>query len=1258
MTVGSLTESLQETFDIFAGSCVPRTTNEVAELLDLGRRSTYDRLDRLVDHGLLETKKVGASARVWWRPIAQPSAQSAEASTLDGSAESGSDQPQVDTVGVPISTMLDNAEVGVFVLDADLRVAWINDAIERYFGLDRAEVLGRDKRELVDGTIRHAIDDSETFVETVLATYDDNTYTEEFECHVTSGARRDERWLEHRSTPIDSGSYAGGRVEVYYDITDRKRTGQRLEAEHERFRSLVKAVDEYAIFMLDTEGRIQTWNEGATRLKGYEPEGILGEHFSIFYTESDREAGVPAENLANARQNGVFECEGWRLSKDGTEFWAHATITAIHDEDGDLQGYVKVTRDMTDRREREREIRAERNLLEQILETSPIGLGVFHPDGSLDRMNARMEELLGVTSSEANEYTLGDRELLGPDGEPLPLEERPAVEAIETGEPVIDREIQIEYPGRGTRWYTVNAAPLKDNDGDIQRVVTASMDITRRKEQARRLERQRDDLKDELDDVFDRVSDGFLGLDDDWQITYLNDHAEDLLGREEGAVLGRNVWDVFPDALDRTYRDRYERAMETQEPVVFEEYSTSAGAWLEVAAYPSETGLSIYFRDISERKERERALEESEQRYRTIVENFPNGGVGLFDRDLQYTLIGGEILDRLDADAEDLIGTHVGETLGADAAEAQELLEEPYRAAFRGEQSSFEASLLDRTYAFRILPVTDESGDVFAGLVISQDITERKERERKLEESERRYRTLVDNFPNGAVALIDEDLRYLVIGGKEFDGLDVSVEDIEGQLLTEALPADLVETLEPEYRATFEGESREFEIEFDGRIRQFHTVPMYDDDEVYAIMGMSQDITQRREYARELEHQREQLAALDNVNTIFREITDAVIEQSTREEIEEIVVERLAAADSYSFAWFSEVDPRTQSVEPTVEAGVDGYLEEIALTVNPDDPVGRGPTGKAVQTQEIQVARNVFEDPDFEPWREAAEEYGYRSSAAVPITHEGSIYGVLGIYTDRELAFAEDERAVIGQLGEVIGHAIAAVERKRALMSDEVVELEFQMRNLVDAIDVSVDAEGTVDLEQAVPIGDGNFLEYGTATGDAMKIVEAIVAGDALPHWESVSVLEESDDETRFELKLTDPPILSAVASHGGNVQTARFEGGDFYLQIHLPPGADVRQVVEVITDAYPAMEMVTQRQVTRDRQSSTSFSSVLFEELTDRQRAALEAAYHAGYFGWPRDTTGEAVAASMAVSPSTFHQHLRKAQRKLLAAALDEQRA
>jgi PAS domain S-box-containing protein len=257
------------------------------------------------------------------------------------------------------------------------------------------------------------------------------------------------------------------------------RTQQILRESEERFRLLVEGVKEYAIFMLDPDGYITTWNEGARRIKGYEEEEIVGEHFSVFYTEEDVERSHPDEELRVAAAEGSYEEEGIRVRKDGSTFFANVLITALRDEDGELGGFAKVTRDITERKEAE-----------------------------------ERERLLA--------------------------QERAA--------------------------------------------------------------------KERATDILESISDAFFAVDEGWCLTYVNGKAEELWGRPREELLGKNIWEEFPEEVGSEYYRQIRRAMEEGVTTEFEALSPVSGAWVAGRAYPSREGLSVYFRDVTERRRAEEAL--------------------------------------------------------------------------------------------------------------------------------------------------------------------------------------------------------------------------------------------------------------------------------------------------------------------------------------------------------------------------------------------------------------------------------------------------------------------------------------------------------------------------------------------------------------------------------------------------------------------------------------------------------------------------
>jgi len=181
------------------------------------------------------------------------------------------------------------------------------------------------------------------------------------------------------------------------DITERKAREEKLKRREEQFRLLVEGVKEYAIFRLDPEGHITTWNDGAEKIKGYTEEEILGEHFSVFYPKNDVEAGKPEEALAIAAENGQRIDEGWRVRKDGSRFWARTTTTALHSERGRVRGFTRVTRDMTERRKREEALRESERKYRRLFEESRDAIVLTTPSGAIVDVNHAAEELFGYS---------------------------------------------------------------------------------------------------------------------------------------------------------------------------------------------------------------------------------------------------------------------------------------------------------------------------------------------------------------------------------------------------------------------------------------------------------------------------------------------------------------------------------------------------------------------------------------------------------------------------------------------------------------------------------------------------------------------------------------------------------------------------------------------------------------------------------------------------------------------------------------------
>ena len=254
------------------------------------------------------------------------------------------------------------------------------------------------------------------------------------------------------------------------------------------FRRLIQSVADYAIYMIDAGGIVRTWNPGAERFKGYTEAEILGQHFSRFYTEEDRRTGLPARALATATGEGRFEQEGWRVRKDGTRMWAHVIIDPIRDDDGTLIGFAKITRDITERKKAQDELRrSEERFRMLVMGVRDYAIYMLDPLGHVTNWNPGAERFKGYTADEivgrhfSEFYTEEDR------ATGLPAR------ALETAV----REGRFVHEGWRVRkdgarfWADVVIDPIRDEDGTLVGFAKITRDVTERRNAQLALEEAR-----------------------------------------------------------------------------------------------------------------------------------------------------------------------------------------------------------------------------------------------------------------------------------------------------------------------------------------------------------------------------------------------------------------------------------------------------------------------------------------------------------------------------------------------------------------------------------------------------------------------------------------------------------------------------------------------------------------------------------------------------------------------------------------------
>ncbi|MFB6130580.1 MAG: PAS domain S-box protein, partial [Salinigranum sp.] len=837
--VEPLPDALAETLAVFervAAGRDPLTASEVAESLDCTRRTAYDRLQRLTERGELETKKVGARGRVWWRTAG---------------AGTGGDPGSGGAAEFPLPCdVLDAVDVACLLADGDGDVARANGAFERFFGVDREGLLGRDVGCVVREDLAAVVEDPEEFAAADPAALDGDDSP--FECRITAADGREERWLERRVVPIETGRYAGGRAVVYRDVTERSRTRRTLEGRRRALReerafveSLLDSQQD-VIYAFDEEGRLRRWNDRCVEVTGYSEEELDGAHVLSFVPEEDADRVEAAiERIVEEGESVTTEVP---LRTAGGDYVPHEfTGGPLTDEAGTVVGFTGVGRDVRGREERERELARERALLERILEASPVFVAVFDSDGRFLRGNSPAKEVLSVSDERVRVDE--DVRILDPEGRPLSFAENPLGRTLATEEGVTAEPIQIVRDDE-RRWLSVTTAALRDEDGEIERVATCAEDVTRLQERARRLEHQRNDLQRELEEVFERVSDGFFALDEEWRFTYVNDRAATLLDTPASALLGRSIRDLFPAVAAPESDDALARAVESQRPVTYEEYFPPTGTWFDVTAYPSETGVSVYFRDVTERKEREREL----QHYRMAIEA-ADDGVFMVDGNERLVLANDAFCEHVGYEREELLGRPASLVLDDDVYDRIVELSGEMRA----EERSVSTIEFERTTADgETIPVesrfslyeSDEGGFGRTGIV--RDISERKERERELQ----RYQTVVETTDNG-VYMLDEDNRFLQVSDAYCDLVGYDPEELIGEDASKLLTEDVQEAVDELCAEMRAGERDVAVIEFDLLTADGGTVPAESHFGLYEYAdgsvgrtGVVRDVTERRERER------------------------------------------------------------------------------------------------------------------------------------------------------------------------------------------------------------------------------------------------------------------------------------------------------------------------------------------------------------------------------------------------------------------------
>jgi PAS domain S-box-containing protein len=378
------------------------------------------------------------------------------------------------------------------------------------------------------------------------------------------------------------------------------------------YKPLVEEIKDYAIFHLNTEGFILSWNQGAEKIFRYSKEEIIGQHITILFTPEDRAQHAPEKELKNAKEIGRAEDTRWHLRKDDSRFFAQGITTALQDEDGKLIGYAKIARDDTPRKQMEDALLESEERYRIVAETASDAIISIDEQSTILFINQAATRIFGyeVEQMIGQPLTMLMPEYL------RHVHNAGLKRYIETGKRHLSWE-HVEVPGLHRDGHEF---PLELSFGEfnknhkhvfigIARDISARKQVEAEREQLLQKEHQ---ARTEVTSILERIKDGFISVDREWHYTYINHAGAAMAGLAPEFFIGKTLWEVNPGALGTKFQIEYERAMRENIPVTFTEYLKWVDLWLEVDAYPSESGLSVFFRDVTVQKrieeERERLL--------------------------------------------------------------------------------------------------------------------------------------------------------------------------------------------------------------------------------------------------------------------------------------------------------------------------------------------------------------------------------------------------------------------------------------------------------------------------------------------------------------------------------------------------------------------------------------------------------------------------------------------------------------------------
>lgn len=788
------------------------------------------------------------------------------------------------------------------------------------------------------------------------------------------------------------------------------------------------------------------------------------------------------------------------------------------------------------------------------------------------------------------------------------------------------------------------------------------------------------------------TKDGVVTIDETSTIRFANQSVEAIFGHSPESLIGEPLTKLMADRTADRHLAAVDRYLETGEKTLDWGNVQLMGRHADGHDIPlaisfgefDEEGIHYFtgiIRDISEHHERAQELSMKDR----AMEEAPVGILITKQDPPEYPV---EFANRAFEELTGYDEAEIQETnaavLGADETNPETV--EKLRAALRNERP-INVELLNRRKDgtlfwndVELAPLRDASGHATHVVSFHRDVTDRKRRERRIaglnaimeqfieaEQPEDVCRIMVDageqrlDIPVIDIALFDDERSELrsvarTTAAEAYTDEGLLAPDgqgwkafVDGKSKTVAISAEPgASDTAPIDHLTIRPLGKYGIVIVGSPTAPPEFVETVSDNLYLAIERIDRE-TRLRESEALLEDQNAWLRRVNRINDIVRSIDQSLIRASSRAEIAQVVCAELTRVETYSFAWIGAYEPADNRIDPREHAGTGGdYLDAVAFDTGAD-PAEETPAAAAVRTGEPQIENAILTDPPQAQWRQEALKRGFRSAITLPLQYRDSLYGILTIFSGESDVFEGMESQVLIELSETIAYAMNAVESKKALVSEEIVELEFR----TDPAEYPLLAltEGgddrRFDLKGIVPSETDVYRIFYTVSGvSADHLREAVAESTTVKNSE---IIAERTDRCLVESTLTADSVFFWLLDRGTIPRSVAIEDGEAYLRVELPDTADVRDFVELFQGTYPNVELVARRASEPPVYTRAEFESVFEEALTPRQLEILRTAYYSGYFNTPRDRTGSDIASALGISQPTFSDHLRTSLKKLL---------